>query len=104
MAKLQEQFYQQSLPAVKDPLRLVVPVQPYMLRSGVADCYLFAGDGVVLAKLYAAYGEGLLQRNIRVDQRDTATNRSIEETCTSKDPANFLHFNNELHGPAEIAT
>jgi hypothetical protein len=36
----------------------------------------------------------LLQRNIRVDQRDTATNRSIEGTCAGGDSANFLHFNN----------
>jgi hypothetical protein len=36
----------------------------------------------------------LLQRNIRVDQRDTATNRSIEGTCTGGDSKNFLHFNN----------
>ncbi|MET0442596.1 MAG: AIPR family protein, partial [Casimicrobiaceae bacterium] len=49
---------------------------------------------MTLAKLYEAHGEGLLQRNIRVDQRDTATNRSIEATCTGPDSSNFLHFNN----------
>ena len=75
--KLQEQFYQQSLPAVKDPLNFKSPM-PYMLRSGVADCYFFHVSGETLAALYGTHKEGLLQRNIRVDQRDTATNRSIE--------------------------
>jgi AIPR protein len=45
-------------------------------------------------KTYSKHGEGLLQRNIRVDQRDTATNRSIEATCTGDDSVNFFHFNN----------
>lgn len=91
---LQERFYQHSLPAVKDPLRLDVPVTPYTQRSGIADCYLFSIPGNTLAELYAQHGEGLLQRNIRVDQRDTATNRSIEATCTGDGSVNFLHFNN----------
>jgi hypothetical protein len=92
--KLQERFYQQSLPAVKDPLKFKLSSSPYMLRSGAADCYLFHVSGDTLAALYANHGEGLLQRNIRVDQRDTATNRSIEATCTGDDSKNFLHFNN----------
>jgi hypothetical protein len=94
LAQLQEQFYQQSLPAVKNPLTFKLPTTPYMLRSGVADCYLFHVNGETLAELYGKYGEGLLQRNIRVDQRDTATNRSIEMACTGDDSKNFLHFNN----------
>ena len=92
--RLQEQFYQQTLPAVKDPIKVELPAAPYMLRSGAADCYLFHVKGELLAKLYESYGEGLLQRNIRVDQHETPTNRSIEGTCTGDDAKNFLHFNN----------
>jgi|HubBroStandDraft_6_1064221.scaffolds.fasta_scaffold167864_1 hypothetical protein len=94
LASLQEMFYQQNLPAVKDPLRFSSPRQPYTVRSGVADCYLFHVTGQVLADLYDKHGEGLLQRNIRVDQGETATNKAIEGTCVGDDSANFLHFNN----------
>lgn len=91
---LQEKFYQQTLPSVKDPIQFDLKSQPYMMRSGAADCYLFHIAGESLALLYEKYGEGLLQRNIRVDQHDTPTNRSIEEGCTGQDAANFVHFNN----------
>jgi hypothetical protein len=92
--QLQEIFYQQSLPAVKEPINLSLSTSPYMCRSGVADCYLFHVKGEMLADLYEKHGEGLLQRNIRVDQRNTATNRSIEATCTGDESKNFLHYNN----------
>ena len=104
LSQLQEQFYQQSLPAVKDPLRFQLPAAPYMLRSGVADSYLFHASGEMLADLYGKHGEGLLQRNIRVDQRETATNRSIEATCTGDDSKNFLHFNNGVTFLCESAS
>jgi hypothetical protein len=94
LGSLQEMFYQQNLPAVKDPLKFSSPRQPYTVRSGVADCYLFHVNGQVLADLYDKHGEGLLQRNIRVDQGETATNKAIEATCTGDDSLNFLHFNN----------
>lgn len=94
LASLQEMFYQQNLPAVKDPLKFASPRQPYTVRSGVADCYLFHVTGKVLADFYDKHGEGLLQRNIRVDQGETATNKAIEATCGGNDSANFLHFNN----------
>lgn len=94
LTALQEMFYQQNLPAVKDPIRLDCPRQPYTVRSGVADCYLFHVTGKVMAGLYEEHGESLLQRNIRVGQGDTATNKAIEATCNSADSANFLHFNN----------
>jgi hypothetical protein len=94
LAILQEMFYQQNLPAVKDPLKFQSPRQPYTVRSGVADCYLFHVTGQVLAELYDKHGEGLLQRNIRVDQGETATNKAIEATCVGKESLNFLHFNN----------
>jgi hypothetical protein len=94
LGQLQEIFYQQSLPAVKESIRFSLSSTPYMCRSGVADCYLFHVNGTILASLYSKYKEGLLQRNIRVDQRDTPTNRSIEATCVGDDSKNFLHFNN----------
>src|SRR5665213_192605 len=94
LGHLQDLFYQQSLPAVKDPINFNLMTTPYMCRSGSADCYLFHVGGEPLAALYEAHGEGLLQRNIRVDQRDTPTNRSIEATCSGADSQNFLHFNN----------
>jgi AIPR protein len=94
LATLQEMFYQQNLPAVKDPLKFSSARQPYTVRSGVADCYLFHATGQVLADLYESHGEGLLQRNIRVDQGETATNKAIETTCIGADSPNFLHFNN----------
>jgi len=100
---LQERFYQQNLPAVRDPLRLNMDTPPYMLRSGVADCYMFTVAASLLADLYEKHKEGLLQRNIRVDQRDTATNRSIEATCTGSDSMNFLHFNNGVTFLCETA-
>lgn len=103
LGELQEQFYQQSLPSVKEPIRLPVPITPYMLRSGVADCYLFSVSGEMLAQLYGEHKEGLLQRNIRVDQRETSTNRSIEATCTGADSMNFLHFNNGVTFLCETA-
>ena len=94
LSSLQDMFYQQNLPSVKEPLKFSAPRQPYMVRSGVADCYLFHVSGQVLAEFYDKHGEGLLQRNIRVDQGETATNKAIEGTAESADSANFLHFNN----------
>lgn len=104
LSRLQEQFYQQTLPAVKEPLKFELPAAPYMLRSGAADCYLFHVTGEDLARLYAKHGEGLLQRNIRVDQHDTPTNRSIEVSCTGTDANNFLHFNNGVTFLCESAS
>ena len=103
LSSLQEKFYQQTLPAVKDPLNFELSAAPYMLRSGLADCYLFHVTGDDLAFLYEKYGEGLLQRNIRVDQHDTPTNRSIEASCTGNDAPNFLHFNNGVTFLCETA-
>ena len=85
LSQLQETFYQQSLPAVKEKLKFTLTITPYMCRSGVADCYLFHIKGDIFAELYGKHREGLLQRNIRVDQRNTPTNRSIEATCVGAD-------------------
>lgn len=100
---LQEMFYQQNLPSVKEPLKFSSPRPPYTVRSGKADCYLFHVVGKDLADMYERHGEGLLQRNIRVDQGDTATNKAIEETGSGQDSANFLHFNNGVTFLCEAA-
>lgn len=94
LSVLQEKFYQQRLPAIEEPLSFEVGSAPYMLRSGSAESYFFHVTGSDLAELYGKHGEGLLQRNIRIDQRGTPTNRSIEAACTGKQASNFLHFNN----------
>ena len=95
LQQLQATFYQQRTPAIDDPLRFDQPKgQPYMLQSGSAESYFFHVSAVQLANLYEAHREALLQRNIRIDQRGTPTNRSIEASCTGPDAPNFLHFNN----------
>lgn len=104
LAKLQETFYQQSLPAIEEPLEFELSTAPYMLRSGTADSYFFHVTGSHLAELYDKHKEGLLQRNIRIDQRDTPTNRSIEAACTGSQATNFLHFNNGVTFLCEEAT
>jgi len=104
LQSLQDRFYEQNLPAIEDPIVFRLIRAPYMHRSGSADCYFFHSDGSNLADLYQRHGEGLLQRNIRVDQRDTATNRSIESTCSGSESANFIHFNNGISFLSDSAT
>src|SRR5580658_8799658 len=87
-------FINRTCRPFKDPIKFELPSPPYMLQSGVGECYLFHATGDFLTSLYEQHGEGLLQRNIRVDEGDTSTNRSIEATCTGDDSKNFLHFNN----------
>ena len=94
LTKLQEGFYRQSLPAIGEPLKFDLKAAPYMLQSGAAESYFFHVEGSRLAELYETHGEGLLQRNIRIGQGETPTNRSIEATCTGPQATNFLHFNN----------
>lgn len=89
-------FYRRTTPAVADPISFAVVVQPYMVRSASADSYFFHATGEFLASLFTKHGEGLLQRNIRAWQRDTATNRSIELTCKSDESGFFLHYNNGI--------
>jgi hypothetical protein len=92
---LQDQFYRRNLPAVDDPLYFVVDKgQPYQVRSGEHDCYMFHCGGDVLAKFYEKHGEQLLQQNIRVFEGNRSTNASIKQTCETDDAAHFFHFNN----------
>lgn len=96
LEKLHDQFYQRTLPAVADPIRFQLADMPYMVKSAGAGSFFFHIVGNVLADLYGKYKERLLQRNIRIWQKDTATNRSIQETCGGSDSANFLHYNNGI--------
>jgi len=91
---LQRRFYQKNLPSVEEPIEFATANPPHLLESGSAECYFFSATGQQLASLYASYGERLLQRNIRADQGNTATNRAIFASCTGDGSNNFIHFNN----------
>lgn len=91
---LQDKFYQQKTPAVQEPIVFNLESQPYVVRAAMADSYFFHANGGILAGLYGHHGERLLQRNIRVNQGGTTTNRAIEATGSGPDSENFVHFNN----------
>ncbi len=74
----------------------MLPDPPYTVKSGDAVAYFFHSTGKELAGLFGMYGETLLQRNIRVDQGESATNLAIQATCRGDHSPNFLHFNNGL--------
>ena len=94
LSALQQRYYERTLPSIEDSLTFQLQEAPYILQSGAADSYFFHVSGEWLAELYAIHGEGLLQRNIRIDQGQSPPNRSIETTCTGTDASNFLHYNN----------
>jgi len=96
LSNLQDQFYQRRLPAIEDPIIFAVPKTPYVLPSGDAVSYFLHATGEFLADLYDEHREHLLERNIRVDQKETPTNKSIEATCTGEGSRDFLHFNNGI--------
>lgn len=91
---LQDQLYEKTLPTVEAPIEFCLEGQPYPVRSADHDCFLFHVKGAMLAQLYEAHGEQLLQQNIRVYRGDRGTNASILKTCTGDDAGSFLHFNN----------
>jgi hypothetical protein len=72
--RLQDSFYRRHLPTVETPIDFQLDLPPYQVRSANHDSYIFHSPGKVLAELYAAHGEQLLQQNIRVYQGDNATN------------------------------
>jgi hypothetical protein len=104
LERIHDQFYQRNLPAVSTPIVFALDNMPYMARSADADAYFFHVSGKELAELYHRHQEGLLQRNIRVWQGTTATNRSIEVTCTGPESGNFLHYNNGVSFLCESAS
>ena len=94
LSVLQNRIYQKSLPNIGSPITFRLSDPPYAVQSGDAVAYFFHATGEVLADLFGEFGEPLLQRNIRVDQRDSPTNRAIFGGCSSASSANFIHFNN----------
>ena len=96
LSHLHNQFYTRNIPSVEAPIIFKLENEPHRVRSGMGDCYFFSADGQFLAEVYQRHGEGLLERNIRVDQGDTATNKSIEQTCSGDGSANFVHYNNGI--------
>jgi hypothetical protein len=62
--------------------------------------YLFAMHGPVLAKVFATYGNRLLEQNVRTYlQAKTSVNRGILKTI-EKNPSMFFAYNNGLTGTA----
>lgn len=92
--ELYEAFYRKTTPAADEPIVFSLTEAPHSLSSGNAESHFFSASGLDLAALYDKFRENLLQRNIRVDQGATATNRLLERACSSDDSGNFLHYNN----------
>jgi hypothetical protein len=64
--------------------------------------YLFAIPGLVLADIFAAYGNRLLEQNVRTYlQAKTGVNRGILKTI-SEEPAMFFAYNNGLTATASM--
>ncbi|MFM6990811.1 MAG: AIPR family protein [Rhodoferax sp.] len=64
--------------------------------------YLFAIPGPILADIFAAYGNRLLEQNVRTYlQNKTATNKGILKTI-SDEPSMFFAYNNGLTATASM--
>lgn len=78
------------------------PVRCLSASIGDEDvsCYLFALHGPVLASIYAAFGNRLLEQNVRTYlQAKTSVNRGILRTIAEK-PSMFFAYNNGLTATA----
>ncbi len=91
---LHQTFYKKNIPGSDEPITFLLDTPPYSVQSGIAESHFFSATGTELASLYDRYGESLLQRNIRVDQGPTATNKSLEAACSGVESGNFIHYNN----------
>ena len=94
LSQLHDRFYTRSLKSVDTPIIFQLQGAPHAVRSGAGDIHFFSASGEFLADIYETHGEGLLERNIRVDQGYTPTNKSIEISCSGDSSANFIHYNN----------
>jgi hypothetical protein len=84
----------------KEDFEGVVPCLPASMGSTGFSSYLFAMHAPVLAKVFAAYGNRLLEQNVRTYlQAKTSVNRGILRTI-SEDPSMFFAYNNGLTGTA----
>jgi hypothetical protein len=91
---LWDTFYSKHLPTVDEQISFKNVMRTLPIKSSDHGSYLFGLPGKDLAVLYGKYGEKLLQQNIRVSEGNKPANKSIEQTCTGPDSANFFHYNN----------
>lgn len=77
-----------------------VPCLPASMGNTGFSSYLFALHAPVLAKVFAAYGNRLLEQNVRTYlQAKTSVNRGILKTI-EESPSMFFAYNNGLTGTA----
>jgi len=84
----------------KEDFEGLVPCLPASIGNTGFSSYLFAMHAPVLAKVFAAYGNRLLEQNVRTYlQAKTNVNRGILKTI-AEDPSMFFAYNNGLTGTA----
>ncbi len=91
---LWDTFYTKHLPTVDEQILFKNVMRTLPVISSDHRSYIFSLPGKDLAELYEKYREKLLQQNIRVSEGNKPANKSIEQTCTGQDSANFFHYNN----------
>lgn len=81
-----------------------VPCLPASMGNTGFSSYLFALHAPVLARIFAAYGNRLLEQNVRTYlQAKTSVNRGILKTI-EESPSMFFAYNNGLTGTASSVT
>jgi hypothetical protein len=84
----------------KEDFEGVVPCLPASMGSSGFSSYLFAMHGPILAKVFAAYGNRLLEQNVRTYlQAKTSVNKGILKTI-QENPSMFFAYNNGITGTA----
>lgn len=84
----------------KEDFEGLVPCLPASMGGTGFSSYLFAMHAPVLAKVFATYGNRLLEQNVRTYlQAKTNVNRGILKTLAD-DPSMFFAYNNGLTGTA----
>lgn len=94
IVRLQEAYYNKTLPTLDKTVILTPARAPYMVKIGSHRSFVFHIDGEALAALYEEHGEQLLQQNIRTSEGDTETNRAISRTAAGTESENFYYYNN----------
>lgn len=81
-----------------------VPCLPASMGDTGISSYLFAMRGSVLAKVFASYGNRLLEQNVRTYlQAKTSVNKGILKTI-AENPSMFFAYNNGLTGTASAVS
>jgi hypothetical protein len=84
----------------KEDFEGAVPCLPASMGNTGFSSYLFAMHGPVLAKIFAAYGNRLLEQNVRTYlQAKTSVNKGILKTI-QENPSMFFAYNNGITGTA----